>query len=120
MSRGAFKLVRTSGGITLFAAVEVSVEEATTRKLAVVADAIPEHHREAAIVGVRYAYDQWLRTHPTRSIQITVTKLRHTLVDTTHMAVLFAAYQATCIALAMAPDEKVALRDDLVFELAGR
>lgn len=126
MTTDSFKLVRQFANGAAYAEVGVVVDEVAEPTFAVlVADAVPEYHREAAVVGVRYAHAHWLRGQRpgVGSIKVTVSIVHHTAVDTTDLAVLFAAYQATCRALHIEPDPKVVLRPDSIFEfpqVAGR
>jgi hypothetical protein len=69
--------------------------------------------REAAAVGVRYAAD---RCRKRGALRVTFSWVRATHVDTTQMAIAFAAYQAACQAFGVPPDDRVRLRPDRVYE----
>jgi hypothetical protein len=99
-----------------FASVVVEATDSPNKTFAVDASAVASWWQPAVVFGVRYAEERLLFAEPKAAKHVTVLKVETTHVDSNQMAVVFAAYQAACIAFGLPPDERVHLRDDWTYE----
>lgn len=116
MGVGEYKLAIQRASRAAYAHVKLEVHETPGCALSVDAGAIDGQWRAAVTFGVEYAVDRLTRQGRAAAARVVVTSLHWMPVDPNQMAVAFVAYQASCIAFGLDPDDKVRLRPDWVYE----
>lgn len=105
MTEGYYRLARQIGGRGAFAAVKLSVEEATPPTTVTVAESGPiaQHYIAAAKTGIEFAREQLIfeGQHPPH-VNVTILEIIENPVDTLALFVVYAASSAFCDAIGMA------------------
>jgi hypothetical protein len=111
---GTYRLQRVLGGFLRFAEVEVFAERVADHPFGAVSS---EHHPEAraAIIGIEYGLSHLWSARSEPSIRLTLVRAVGLPSDTTVLDLVFAGYQATCLALELEPDPRVRLEADGFF-----
>jgi len=113
MREGEFKLALQTGRRAFFAKIKLEAEERSTGRPSLDATVVEPYWEAAVAFGVALARER-CRT-PTGHVR--VIEVQTNPVDSTQTGVAFASYMAACAAFGCAPDPRVRLRDDGIYEL---
>jgi hypothetical protein len=104
MPQGKFRLLAQKGGRGAFASVtlEIEVSESPTRVTVAETESVPRYYVSAAETGIRFALEQLMfEGHKPPSVNVVITEIVESTVDTTEMMVVYAAANALCDGLGL-------------------